>query len=167
MVLHTFGRDLKWNPHIHCLIFEGGYSYDGVFVTFHYNRHEDEMALHPRIQKNLLDYLNEKATEKGLTIIISTHSITMIKSTHRNNIMLMENDASENTVISTPCYPAKAIGYVDFESNIIFDTIFFVEDDMARLVLKAMIAKYANINTLIKSMMYCIVPVGGDRKSVV
>ncbi|MCI9621692.1 MAG: IS91 family transposase, partial [Dorea sp.] len=20
MVLHTFGRDLKWNPHIHCLI---------------------------------------------------------------------------------------------------------------------------------------------------
>ena len=22
MVLHTFGRDLKWNPHIHCLISE-------------------------------------------------------------------------------------------------------------------------------------------------
>ncbi|MDD3361762.1 MAG: transposase [Hespellia sp.] len=22
-VLHTFGRDLKWNPHIHCLISEG------------------------------------------------------------------------------------------------------------------------------------------------
>ena len=29
MVLHTFGRDLKWNPHIHCLISEGGYSDDG------------------------------------------------------------------------------------------------------------------------------------------
>ena len=26
MVLHTFGRDLKWNPHIHCLISEGGFS---------------------------------------------------------------------------------------------------------------------------------------------
>ena len=24
MVLHTFGRDLKWNPHIHALISEGG-----------------------------------------------------------------------------------------------------------------------------------------------
>ena len=23
MVLHTFGRDLKWNPHIHCLIWKG------------------------------------------------------------------------------------------------------------------------------------------------
>ena len=31
MVLHTFGRDLKWNPHIHCLISEGGYSNDGFW----------------------------------------------------------------------------------------------------------------------------------------
>ena len=30
-VLHTFGRDLKWNPHIHCLISEGGYSDDGLW----------------------------------------------------------------------------------------------------------------------------------------
>lgn len=29
MVLHTFGRDLKWNLHIHCLISEGGYADDG------------------------------------------------------------------------------------------------------------------------------------------
>jgi len=31
MVLHTFGRDLKWNPHIHCLLSEGGYSDDGFW----------------------------------------------------------------------------------------------------------------------------------------
>ena len=31
IVLHTFGRDLKWNPHIHCLISEGGYSDDGFW----------------------------------------------------------------------------------------------------------------------------------------
>lgn len=39
MVLHTFGRDLKWNPHIHCLISEGGYSDDGFWRNvnhFHY-----------------------------------------------------------------------------------------------------------------------------------
>ncbi|HIX67100.1 MAG TPA: transposase [Candidatus Anaerostipes excrementavium] len=29
MVLHTFGRDLKWNPHIHCLLSEGGHGNDG------------------------------------------------------------------------------------------------------------------------------------------
>ena len=30
-VLHTFGRDLKWNPHIHCLISEGGLSDDNFW----------------------------------------------------------------------------------------------------------------------------------------
>ena len=36
MVLHTFGRDLKWNPHIHCLISEGGYSDDGFWRPVHH-----------------------------------------------------------------------------------------------------------------------------------
>ena len=31
MLLHTFGRHLKWNPHIPCLISEGGYSDDGFW----------------------------------------------------------------------------------------------------------------------------------------
>ena len=132
-VLHTFGRDLKWNPHIHCLITEGGVgnsllwrhflrdafqtallnelhkkigpsfkrtkaaiyrnhkngfyvrampnkcnpsqvikyigrylgrpviatsridSYDGDFVTFHYNRHEDEKLITETIP--VLDFM--------------------------------------------------------------------------------------------------------------
>ena len=29
LVLHTFGRDLKWNPHIHCLVSEGGIADSG------------------------------------------------------------------------------------------------------------------------------------------
>lgn len=38
MVLHTFGRDLKWNPHIHCLISEGGLSDDGFWrPVSHFN----------------------------------------------------------------------------------------------------------------------------------
>lgn len=36
MVLHTFGRDLKWNPHIHCLISEGGYNDDGFWLNVKY-----------------------------------------------------------------------------------------------------------------------------------
>lgn len=28
-VLHTFGRDLKWNPHINCLVSEGGVGNSG------------------------------------------------------------------------------------------------------------------------------------------
>ena len=38
MVLYTFGRDLKWNPHIHCLISEGGYSDDAYWCNVkHFN----------------------------------------------------------------------------------------------------------------------------------
>ena len=37
-VLHTFGRSLQWNPHVHCLITEGGVSDNGFWrkVT-HFN----------------------------------------------------------------------------------------------------------------------------------
>ena len=37
-VLHTFGRPLEWNPHIHCLITEGGFSDEGFWrVVKHFN----------------------------------------------------------------------------------------------------------------------------------
>lgn len=35
-VLHTFGRPLEWNPHIHCLLTEGGFSDDGFWRTVAY-----------------------------------------------------------------------------------------------------------------------------------
>ena len=35
MVLHTFGRDLKWNPHIHCLISEGATAMMGFGAISH------------------------------------------------------------------------------------------------------------------------------------
>lgn len=59
MVLHTFGRDLKWNPHIHCLISEGGYSDDGEWrfvkhFSYNYLRNAFRTAL-----------LNEMETKIG------------------------------------------------------------------------------------------------------
>ena len=73
MVLHTFGRDLKWNPHIHCLISEGGYSDSGFwrnvnhgdFVTFHYNRHKDNKYVEETLPvmdfiKRLIRHIPEK-----------------------------------------------------------------------------------------------------------
>lgn len=35
-VLHTFGRDLKWNPHIHCLLSEGGFDQMGFWRSVSY-----------------------------------------------------------------------------------------------------------------------------------
>ena len=74
MVLHTFGRDLKWNPHIHCLISEGGFSNDGFWKNVsHFNYtylrnafrtallNELEMRIGPSFKKTkALCYRNNK-----------------------------------------------------------------------------------------------------------
>lgn len=54
--LHTFGRDLKWNPHIHMLCTEGAAGNTEVFRIVH---HINFKALRYRWQKLLLDYLGE------------------------------------------------------------------------------------------------------------
>lgn len=57
-VLHTFGRDLKWNPHIHCLISEGGLGKSGLWRSkthFNYKLMRDsfQTALLNELQKYL------------------------------------------------------------------------------------------------------------------
>ena len=61
--LHTFGRDLKWNPHIHMLCTEGGAGNTEVFRII---KHINFKALRSRWQKLLLDYLQNNLPEKEL-----------------------------------------------------------------------------------------------------
>lgn len=51
-VLHTFGRDLKWNPHIHALISEGG---AGNITPWRSVKHFDYTFLRNAFRKVLLD----------------------------------------------------------------------------------------------------------------
>lgn len=53
--LHTFGRDLKWNPHIHMLCTEGG---AGNIEVFRIIKHINFKSLRYRWQKLILDYLS-------------------------------------------------------------------------------------------------------------
>ena len=56
-VLHTFGRDLKWNPRIHCLLSEGGIGNSGLWrgkSHFNYN------YLRKAFRTVLLNLLEEK-----------------------------------------------------------------------------------------------------------
>lgn len=122
---------------------------------------EAEMALHPRVQVNLLKYLRTKAQEKDLMIFISTHSPTLIKSTNERHIILLEPTAQGNIEICTPCYPARALGGIDFEESNIFDYVFFVEDDMARVFLKRMIFRYGSLAPRHSTALASIIPVGG------
>ena len=55
-VLHTFGRDLKWNPHIHCLISEGGLGNSGLWRN---KTHFNYKLLRNSFQTALLNELEE------------------------------------------------------------------------------------------------------------
>ncbi len=55
--LHTFGRNLNWNPHIHVLIAEVKLSSNGLISKFEYF---DFNALSKRFQKILLDLLEKE-----------------------------------------------------------------------------------------------------------
>ena len=56
-VLHTFGRPLEWNPHIHCLISEGGFSDDGTWRTV---KHFNYTLLRKSFQTALLNLLESR-----------------------------------------------------------------------------------------------------------
>ena len=63
MVLHTFGRDLKWNPHIHCLISEGGFSDDATWrhvKHFKMIRYGDLYARHRNIDIKLIHAISRE-----------------------------------------------------------------------------------------------------------
>ncbi len=55
-VIHTFGRDLKWNPHIHILLTEGASGNKTVWRTIKYISFP---ALRKRWQATLLSTLHQ------------------------------------------------------------------------------------------------------------
>lgn len=63
-VLHTFGRDLKWNPHIHCLVSEGGYSRNAFWRT---KKHFNYRLLRDSFQTALLHKLGKILHDSSFT----------------------------------------------------------------------------------------------------
>ncbi|WP_315673281.1 transposase [Clostridium sp. 19966] len=59
-VIHTFGRDLKWNPHVHILVTEGGAGKNTKWRPINYFHYE---ALRKRWQKLILDEIKTKVKE--------------------------------------------------------------------------------------------------------
>lgn len=63
--LHTFGRDLKWHPHIHVLIAEMKLSDDKWFKWEYF----DFNALSKRFMKILLDLMDEYLNDKSFKVL--------------------------------------------------------------------------------------------------
>lgn len=69
-VLHPFGKDLRFKPHAHCIVTEGGFNYAHKFISIgqyiHYNsfhkiwQYHLLTALRGRIPQEIIDYLFKK-----------------------------------------------------------------------------------------------------------
>ena len=94
-VLHTFGRDLKWNPHIHALISEGG---TGNISPWRTVKHFDYTFLRNAFRKVLLEKM---ASAIG-------PSFRKIK----NNIYKNHSDGFYVRAKPTPCTPDITIKYI-------------------------------------------------------
>jgi len=128
---------------------------------------EIEMALHPRAQAALFNYLLRMADEKKLTIIFSTHSTSLIKRASRKRILLLKNSGDGNVECLRNVYPAQALGDIAYDDEINPDFLFFVEDHKAKQLLEQLINRYKSI--AFKKLIapyYKVLPVGGFKETI-
>lgn len=103
---------------------------------------ELELAVHPRAQVRLFEHLVGAAREKNLTIIFSTHSVTLIKSIKRQNMLFLDRKAGGVVECVKGCYPTFALGHVAAGEEVAPDCVIYVEDDAARKCFLAMLELY-------------------------
>lgn len=94
-VLHTFGRDLKWNPHIHCLISEGGIGDSGLWRK---KDHFNYTFLRNAFQTALLNLLQQQLGPSFKKVKASCYH------NHKNGFYVY---AKPNK-----CHPDKVIKYI-------------------------------------------------------
>lgn len=105
---------------------------------------ELELALHPSAQIRLLSCLKEMANEKGLTILITTHSASLIRS--QKDVILLEDGNGDGQIdVMYHCPPAKAIGAIGMREDTMPDIVVLVEDDMAKALFMELKRKYFTI----------------------
>lgn len=124
---------------------------------------EVEMALHPQAQVRLLKKINELADQKGLTVLFSTHSATLIKNADRKRIIHFRADSAGYVSTVTGAFPAQVLGDIAFDDELAADFVFYVEDKQAKLLAEQMVGMYmANCHPNANHRpLYKMAPVGG------
>jgi len=125
---------------------------------------ELELAIHPRAQIQLFHYLTKFASHKNLTIIFSTHSVTLIKGTDRKKILFLQNSGGIVSCIKG-CYPTFALGHISSGEEVAPDCVVYVEDDSAKKCVDAMFDLYRKqMASDVAQPTVLAVPLGGFRQ---
>jgi len=127
---------------------------------------EIEMALHPKAQSALFNYLLRVAKDKKLTVIFSTHSSSLIKRASRNRILLLKDYGGGHIKCESNVYPAQALGDIAYDDEINPDFLFFVEDYRGKILLEQMISEYKTTMSHQIPPYFKVVPVGGFKDTI-
>jgi predicted ATPase len=117
---------------------------------------EIELALHPIAQIAFYNYLDDLAKSKNLTVIIATHSPSLIKNC--NSIFYLENNGGNITVLNK-CKPSYILSGLTNSVDNNYDKVFLVEDEMAYYCLDTILKKHFQQTPQL--LNYKIVFVGG------
>jgi len=124
---------------------------------------EVELALHPTAQTELLEYLEEVATDKALTVILSTHSATLIKQTDQSKLLFLQVDDDGSVRCIKNCFPSYVLGHLAYKEEAVHDVVIYVEDDCARVIVETLAfrvrAELFPEESLVPSCV--VIPVGG------
>ena len=98
---------------------------------------EFEMALHPAAQVRLFSQIEKLANARNCTILVSTHSSSLIRSVRRHNIIYLEN-IDGIVSVHRNVYPTYALQYIALDGDHAPDKLVFVEDVSAQTCIDAM-----------------------------
>lgn len=125
---------------------------------------ELELAIHPAAQIRLIGCLKELATERDLTILISTHSASIIKL--QKDVIFLEPQDNGDVSIIYKCPPAKAIGAIGMREDTNPDIVVLVEDSMAKSLFHALKQKYVSLQNEASYLDIRILEIGGFQNVV-
>lgn len=126
---------------------------------------EVELALHPRVQIRFLRFLEQIAREKKFSVLISTHSASLIKAAPKL-IHLERNSDSGNIDVIYDCFPALALKNVAVEEEVQPDFVFFTEDIMGKCLLDFYLDYYfTHLNQSRRPIMKTL-PVAGWKQTI-
>ena len=103
------------------------------------------MALHPAAQIRLFQQIEKLADEAPCTVLVSTHSSSLIKSVGRKNIIYLENDCGEVN-IHRNVYPTYALQHLALDEENSPDRLIFVEDISAKQCIDEMWKQHLSAN---------------------
>lgn len=124
---------------------------------------ELELALHPTAQTELLKYLEQIAEEKNLTVIVSTHSATLIKQASRKQILFLQANEEGKVSCAENCFPSFVLGALAYREESASDVVIYVEDEAARVVVEQLARRFIADQFRDASLVPSVsaIPVGG------